>query len=197
MATYGNTGGNGLNINVYSGSGGNLSEWALDYDGMKLLTIPEVITASNITTNQAVTVTLKAKPIFTNITVSFFRVKFPDGTIAEYPATNNSAVFTTTVTAPLGSQQTLLVYARDNSGNRSAVAQHQYTIINSNPPSTNTITHNIPSNFNAGDVKQIQISGAGIPHRTASDYASGASFTGCGAATVADPACADHRGIEG
>ena len=38
---------------------------------------------------------------------------------------------------------------------------------------------------------------AGIPHRTASDHSSGASFAGCGAATVADPACADHRGIEG
>ena len=75
MATYGNTGGNGLNINVYSGSGGNLNEWALDYDGLKLLTIPEVITASNITTNQTVTVTLKAKPIFNNISVQCYKVR--------------------------------------------------------------------------------------------------------------------------
>ena len=64
----------------------------------------------------------------------------------------------------------MLVYARDNSGNRSAVAQHQYTIINSQPPSVNTITHNIPSNFNAGDVKQIQISGAVDPEGDAYTY---------------------------
>ena len=163
MATYGNTGGSGLNINVYSGSGGNLNEWALDYDGLKLLTIPEVITASSITTNQSVTVTLKAKPIFNNISVSFFRVKLPDGVIQEYPAINNTAIFTIPIAGALGSQQTLLVYARDNSGNRSAVASHLYTVVNSLPPSVSNITHNIPSSFSAGDVKQIQISGAVDP----------------------------------
>ena len=69
---------------------------------MKLLTIPEVITASNITTNQSVTVTLKAKPIFNNISVSFFRVKLPDGSIAEYAAINNTDIFITPIAGAIG-----------------------------------------------------------------------------------------------
>ena len=168
MGLSSSAGGRGLNIIIpgSTGSGSN-GEWALDYNGLKLITIPKITTVSKISPGQLTTITVSAEPVFSNIKIVSFKVKFPNGEIVEYPAVNNKATFSKVIDGTVGSQQTIYFYAVDNSGNRSATVSQVYTVGSGTPPVITLLTNTIPNFVNSGDVKSITISGgssiSGLP----------------------------------